>query len=170
MVLNYELCWRNAMKKSRIKIALIFVLGVLSFPLGSFLFNIIFQSTSPEKGGIVEDWDRICLWQDTDGIYLAISPKGCYSPTCTLTKLQTGTATVDLQNQDIHLTARFVLQKTSRFPLPCADSCSGGGQVQFVLDQLIPQDYTLWFREQEVGTVNIFSGREIPRQCFENPL
>ena len=147
---------------------LIFVLGMLTFALAAFIVNTYWLTERPKKNGIVENWKQICLWQDVDGIYLSVSPRGCYSTTCTQIKQQTGTATVDLQDQEIHLDARFVLLETSRFPLPCAENCSGGGRVQFTLDQLIPNEYTLWFSKQKVGEVHIFSGRTTPRQCFEN--
>ena len=157
------------MMKFNVKTIIVFVLGMLTFALGAFIVNTFFLPTRPEEGGIIEDWEQICLWQDMDGIYLSVSPKGCYSTTCTQIKQQVGTATLDLQNQEIHLNARFVLLETSRFPLPCAQNCLGGGSVQFKLDQLIPNDYTLWFLDQKVGEVNIFSGRTTPRQCFKNP-
>ena len=59
-----------------------------------------------------------------------------------------------------------MLVKTSRFPLPCADNCLGGN-VQFKLNNLIPNDYEVLFGDEKVGEVNIFSGRPTPKQCFE---
>ena len=144
-----------------------FILGMLTFAIGSWFLSTFIFVERPVKEGIIEDWDQICLWQDTDGIYIVISPKGCYSSTCTRTQLQTSTAIVDLQNQEIQLDARFVLTNTSRFPLPCADNCLGGN-TQFKLDNLIPNDYEVTFRSEKVGEVKIFSGRTTPRQCFEN--
>jgi hypothetical protein len=141
---------------------------MLTFALAAFIVTIFWPITRPEKDGIVEDWEQICLWQDVDGINLTVSPRGCYSTTCTQIKQQTGTAVIDLQEQEIHLDTRFVLLETSRFPLPCTENCSGGGRVQFKFDQLVPNDYTLWFSEQKVGEAHIFSGRTTPRQCFEN--
>ena len=156
------------MKYQKLKNILFFGLGMLTLTLAAFIVNIFWVTARPEKNGIVEDWEQICLWQEPDGIYLSISPRGCYSTTCTQIKQQTGTATLDLQNQEIHLVTRFVLQETSRFPLPCTENCSGGGRIQFKVDQLIPNDYMLWFLEQKIGEVHIFSGRTTPRQCFEN--
>jgi len=158
------------MKRLKRKNILFFVLGMLTFALAAFIVKTFLLPVRPEKSGIIEDWEQICLWQDVDGIYLAVSPKGCYSTSCTLIKQQAGTATLDLQNQEIHLDTRFLLLETTRFPLPCAENCFGGGHVQFNFDQLTPNDYTLWFSEQKVGDVHIFSGRTTPRQCFENSL
>jgi hypothetical protein len=152
----------------KLKFAVLFMLGILIGAVGVYFIKTFFPVNRPEKGSVVEDWGEICVWQDVDGIYLSMSPRGCYSPTCTQTIQQTGTAVLDLQNQAIHLTARFVLQETSRFPLPCVDNCAGGGNVLLKLDQLLPNTYTLWFLDQEVGEVNIFSGRVTPRQCFQN--
>jgi hypothetical protein len=154
--------------KFRINTIFIFALGMLTFPLAVFLINTFVFVTRPEQSGIIEDWEQICLWQDVDGIYLAVSPRGCYSTSCTQIKQQTGAALLDLQNQDIYLEAHFVLQETSRFPLPCTKDCYGGGRIQFKLDQLIPNDYTLWFSEERVGEIHIFSGRTTPQQCFGN--
>ena len=147
-----------------------FALGMLAFALGAFIVTTFFLPTGPEQGGIIQDWGEICIWQDVGGITLTISPRGCYSSTCTQIKQQTGSAVIDLQNQKIILNARFVLVETSRFPLRCTGDCFGGGRVQFSFTQLIPNDYTLWYVDQEVGLVNIFSGRTTPRQCFTNPL
>jgi hypothetical protein len=156
------------MKYLKLKNILVFALGMLTFALAALIVNIFWLTARPEKSGIVEDWEQICLWQDVAGIYLMVSPRGCHSTTCTQIKQRTGTAVLDLQNQEIQLDARFVLLETSRFPLPCTENCSGGGRVHFKFDQLIPNDYTLWFSEQKVGEVHIFSGRTTPRQCFEN--
>lgn len=150
------------------KTAIVFILGMLTFAVGAFMTKSFILVERPEKSGIIEDWEQICLWQDVDGIYLTVSPRGCYSTTCTRIKQQTGTATIDIQNQDIRLETRFVLLETSRFPLPCTENCSGGGTVLFKSDQLIPNDYTVWFVDQKVGDIKIYSGRPTPRQCFEN--
>ena len=156
------------MKHLRCKNILTFVMGMLAFALAAFIIKTFLFPARPEKSGIVEDWEQICLWQDVDGINLTVSPKGCYSTSCTLIKQQGGTAILDLQNQEIHLDSRFFLLETSRFPLPCAENCFGGGHIQFKFDQLIPNDYTLWFAGQKVGEVHVFSGSTTPRQCFEN--
>jgi hypothetical protein len=154
------------MSKFGVKQIIIFILGMLTFAIGSWIISTFIFVERPYREGIIEDWDQICLWQDQDGIYVAISPKGCFSTTCTHPKLQASTAIVDLQNQKIQLDARFVLVKTSRFPLPCADNCLGGN-VQFKLNNLIPNDYEVLFGDEKVGEVNIFSGRPTPKQCFE---
>ena len=145
-----------------------FILGMLTFAVGYFFVSTFIIVERPMKDGIIEDWGQICFWSDLDGLYADISPKGCYSTSCTRTKLQTGTAVVDVQNRKVQLEARFVLVKTSRFPLPCIDNCEGGGIVQFKLDPLIPNDYEVWFKDEYVGELMIFSGRPTPRQCFEN--
>jgi hypothetical protein len=156
------------MLKRRAKFVIIFILGMLTFAVGSFLMSTFIIIERPTKDGIIEDWGQICFWPDVDGLYASVSPKGCYSTTCTRPKLQTGTAIVDVQNRKIQLETRFVLVTTSRFPLPCIDNCYGGGIVQFKLDPLIPNDYEVWFRDLKVGDLMLFSGRPTPRQCFEN--
>ena len=143
-----------------------FILGMLTFAIGSWFFSIFILVERPVKNGIIEDWDQICFRQDQDGITVAISPQGCYSTSCTRAKLQTSSAVIDLQNQKIQLDARFVLVKSSRFPLPCIENCLGGN-VQFKLGRLVPNDYEVWFRGVKVGQVKIFSGRPTPQQCFE---
>lgn len=158
------------MSKLDTKSIIIFILGMVTFAIGALLVNIFIHVERPQESSIIEDWEQICLWQDVDGIYLSISPQGCYSSSCTQIKQQVGTAMLDLQNEEIFLDAHFVLLETTRFPLPCTDNCSGGGRVQFKFDQLVPNDYTLWFRDQKVGKVNIFSGKTTPRQCFNKPL
>jgi hypothetical protein len=145
---------------------IVFILGMLTFAIGSWFLSTFIFVERPVKDGIIEDWDQICFRQDQDGITVAISPQGCYSTSCTSAKLQTSSAVIDLQNQKIQLDARFVLVKTSRFPLPCIENCLGG-DVQFKLDCLVPNDYEVWFRGVKVGQVKIFSGRPTPRQCFE---
>ena len=154
------------MPKLRASHAFVFILGMLTFAVGSWLLSTFIFVERPVKDGMIEDWDQICFWQDQDGIYATISPMGCYSTSCTNPKLQTSTAIVDLENQEIQLDARFVLVETSRFPLPCIENCVGG-DLQFKLDQLIPNDYQVWFRKDKVGEIKIFSGRPTPRQCFE---
>ena len=156
------------MSKSRVKLLIVFILGMLTFSIGAFIVDTFFLVERPNNAGIVKDWEQICLWQGEEGISLTISPRGCYSSSCTQIKQQTGTATVDLQNQEIHLDARFVLLESSRFPLPCTNDCLGGGSIRFKLDRLMPNDYTIWFLDQKVGKINVFSGRPTPRQCFGN--
>lgn len=154
--------------KTRVKYLIFFILGMLAFAGGTFILKTFIFPTRPEKGTTVEDWGEICLWQDVNGINLSVRPFGCFSTTCTEIREQTGTVFVDTQMQEIHLTSRFILRETSRFPLPCIDNCLGAGIVLFNLSDLLPNNYTLWFKDQEVGEVMVFSGRETPRQCFEN--
>ena len=154
------------MLKFRARYAFIFILGMLTFAIGYWSLSTFVIAERPVQDGIIEDWDQICFWQDLDGIYTSISPKGCYSTSCTSAKFQTSTAVIDLQNQQIQLDARFGLVKTSRFPLPCTENCLGGN-LQFKIEGLVPNDYEVWFRQDKVGEVKIFSGRPTPRQCFE---
>jgi hypothetical protein len=156
----------NRMYKPHAEQIFVFILGMLTFAIGSWFLSTFIFVERPAKGSIIEDWDQICFRQDPDGIYTTISPQGCYSSSCTRTQLQTSSAVIDLQNQEIHLDAGFVLGKTSRFPLPCTENCLGGN-VQVKLDRLVPNDYEVWFRENKVGEIKIFSGRPTPKQCFE---
>jgi hypothetical protein len=147
---------------------IVFILGMLTFAVGSWALSTFILAEPPSQEGTIADWGQICFWQDQDGIYGSISPKGCYSSACTRIVQQAGTAVVDFDRQTIALTARFVLAKTSRFPLPCSDDCLGGGVIQFRIDSLIPNDYDVWFGGQRLGQVKIFSGRPTPRQCFDH--
>jgi hypothetical protein len=156
------------MNRSRVKIIFVFILGMLTFAVGSFVVSTFIFVERPTMDGIIEDWERICFWPDEEGIRAAVSPKGCYSTTCTSPKLQAGTAIVDMQDYTIQLETRFVLEETSRFPLPCIENCAGGGTVQFNLGNLIPNDYEVRFRGNKIGHLMIYSGRPTPRQCFEN--
>ena len=156
------------MKYLKLKNILVFALGMLTFALAAFIVNIFWFPARPEKDGIVEDWEQICIWQDVDGIYLTVSPRGCYSTTCTQIKQQTGTAVLNPQKREIHLVAQSVLLDSSSFPFPCAKNCFGGGWVQFKFEHIISGNYILWFLEQKVGKVTIFSDRTTPHQCFEN--
>jgi hypothetical protein len=158
------------MARPRVKNIFVFILGMLTFAVGYFLVTTFLIVDQPTQQGIIEDWGQICFWQQADGLYSSVAPKGCYSSSCTLPKLQAGSAIVDLQNNRIQFETRFVLAKTSRFPLPCTEDCSGGGTVQFKLDNLIPNDYEVWFKGDKIGDLMIFSGRPTPRQCFENTL
>lgn len=156
------------MKRQSLKIVAVFIFGMLTFAVGSFIVSTFIIVERPTPVGIIEDWERICFWPDADGITAAVSPKGCYSTSCTTPKLQAGTAIVDLHNHRIELETRFVLAEASRFPLPCIENCTGGGTVNFKLGSLIPYDYEVWFRDEMVGVLMVFSGRPTPRQCFEN--
>jgi hypothetical protein len=155
-------------KSSRLWGILVFLLGMMTFAFGYFIVSTFFIVERPTPGGIIEDWGRICFWPDEGGIYAAVSPKGCYSTSCTRPTLQVGTAIVDRQDNIIQLETRFVLVETSRFPLPCAENCAGGGTVQFNLGSLLPNAYEVWFRNEKVGELMVYSGRPTPRQCFEN--
>lgn len=145
----------------------LFILGMLTFAIGWFIVSTFIIVERPTPGGIIEDWERICFWSGEEGILASISPRGCYSTTCTRPILQSGTAIVDVREYTIQLETRFVLAKTSRFPLPCIDNCAGGGTVQFNLGPLVPNDYDVLFRGKKVGELMIFSGRVTPRQCFD---
>jgi hypothetical protein len=155
------------MKRLNLRLFLAFILGMLTFAVGSFIASTFFIVERPVKDGVVEGWERICFWPDVGGVYAAVSPEGCYSTTCTRPKLQVGTAIVDMKEYKIQLETRFVMVETSRFPLPCTENCSGGGTVQFNLGNLIPHDYEVRFRDGKVGTLMIYSGRPTPRQCFD---
>jgi hypothetical protein len=156
------------MKTKGLKTILVFILGMLTFAVGYFIVTTFVFVERPTMDGIIEDWEQICFWPDVGGIYAAVSPKGCYSTTCTRPVLQSGTAVVDARAYKIQLETRFLLVETSRFPLPCIENCAGGGTVQFRLGDLMPNNYGVWFKEQEVGELMVFSGRPTPRQCFEN--
>lgn len=154
------------MKRKRLKSISVFIFGMLTFAVGYFVVSTFIIVERPAMDGIINDWEQICFWPDANGINAAVSPKGCYSTSCTRPKLQAGTAIVDVQNNRIELETRFVLVETSRFPLPCIDNCAGGGTVQFNLGRLIPNDYEIWFRDERVGKLMVYSGLETPRQCI----
>lgn len=158
------------MKYLKLKNFLIFFLGMITFAVGSFIVStfIFVERPMPAGSGSIYDYERICFWPDVDGITAAVSPKGCYSTSCTWPSSQAGTAIVDRQGYKIQLETRFVLAESTRYPLPCTENCAGGGTVQFHLGQLTPNRYEVWFREEKVGTLDLFSGLPTPRQCFEN--
>jgi hypothetical protein len=156
------------MKYLKLKNMLIFLLGMVTFAVGSFILSTLIFVERPMPAGIIYDYERICFWPDMDGITAAVSPRGCYSTSCTSPKFQAGTAIVDQQEYKIQLQTRFILVETSRFPLPCAENCAGGGTVQFHLGNLIPNRYEVWFRDKKVGDIDIYSGLPTPNQCFEN--
>jgi hypothetical protein len=145
---------------------LVFILGMVIYATGAWFASTFLFPERPTQDGMIEDWDQICFWPGAEGLYLSISPKGCFSTSCTSAKLQTSSAVVDLQNQKIQLDARFVLVRASRFPLPCIENCSAG-MMEFKLDNLIPNDYEVWFKDKKVGNLMIFSGRPTSQQCFE---
>ena len=155
------------MKKFSWKNILIFILGMLVFAVGSFFVRTFVFMRRPEPSGIIEDFEQICFWSDQGGVFAAVAPRGCFPTYCTNPKLQAGTAIVNLQDYNIQFETRFLLEKTSRFPFPCADNCTGGGTVHFNLGPLVPNIYDVWFRNEKVGELNIYSGRVTPRQCIE---
>ena len=145
-----------------------FFAGFLASVSILLILKMVFFVERPFSDGFIEDWEEICIWQDMDGMYASISPKGCYSSSCTRTKEKPGIVIVDLQQNEIRISSRFILLETSRFPFPCAKNCYGGGTIQFKLEGLIPNDYTLSYMNQDVGQVFVYSGRPTPRQCFLN--
>lgn len=157
------------MIRRNLKLVLVFILGMLTFAVGHFIVTTFIIVERPTLEGIIEDWEQICFWPDQDegGINSTVSPRGCFSTTCTSPVLKEGTATIDQQSYEIHLETRFVLAETSRFPFPCIDNCAGGGTVQFRLGDLIPNNYDIWFRDEKIGTLMVFSGRPTPRQCID---
>lgn len=156
------------MKHPKLKNILVFFLGMATFAIGSFIVSTFIFVKRPTPAGVIYDYERICFWPDVDGITASVSPRGCYSTSCTSPKYQAGTAIVDRQEYKIHLETRFVLVEESRFPLPCTENCAGGGTVQFHLGHLIPNKYEVWFRDKKVGELDIFSGLPTSSQCFEN--
>lgn len=158
------------MKYLNLKNLLIFMLGMVTFAVGSFIISrFIFVERPLRSGsGAIDDYERICFWSDVDGIIAAVSPKGCFSTTCTRPKYQVGTAIIDTQEYKIQLKTQFILVEASRFPLPCTENCAGGSTVQFHLGHLIPNRYEVWFRDQKVGELDIFSGLPTLNQCFNN--
>ena len=150
------------------KSILVFSLGMVTFAVGWFIVSTFIIVERPSRDGIIEGWEQICFWSHESGTYAAVSPQGCYSTSCTWPKLQAGTAIVDRQDNRIELETRFILEETSRFPLPCIENCAGGGTVQFNLGDLIPNNYEVRFRDEKVGELIVYSGRPTPRQCFEN--
>jgi hypothetical protein len=157
------------MKSKGWKSLLVFILGMLTFACGWFIISTFIIVERPTPEGIVEDWGQICFWAHEGDMYATVSPKGCYSPTCTRPTLQEGTAILDKQDYRIEIETRFVIAETSRFPLPCVEDCAGGGQINLNLGGLIPNEYEIRFRGEKVGEMNVYSGRPTPRQCFENP-
>ena len=153
------------MNHQRLRLILVFIFGMLTFAVGYFIVSTFIIVERPTMDGIISDWEQICFWPDVDGITAAVSPKGCYLTSCTRPMLQAGTAIVDVYNHRIELETRFVLVEASRFPLPCIENCAGGGTIQFNLGSLIPNDYEVWFRDEKVGKLMVFSGRETPHQC-----
>jgi hypothetical protein len=158
----------DLMKQRRMKNVFVYILGMLTLAVGWFIVSTFIIVERPTMDGVIEEWEQICFWPDEGGVKASVSPRGCFSTSCTYPKLQTGTAIVDRQAKKIQLETSFVLVKTSRFPFPCTENCAGGGSVQFDLGELIPNIYEVWFRDEWVGDLNIYSGLPTPNQCFEN--
>jgi hypothetical protein len=158
------------MRKTGWKYMLVFIFGMITFAVGYFLLNVFVGFRRPTPLGTVEDFETICFWYDDQGsIQASISPKGCYSTTCTRQVSKTGSAVLDQDSFKISLNASFVLAETSRFPLPCIENCAGGGMVNLNLGELQVGQYEVWFKDEIVGEFNIYSGLPTPRQCIENP-
>ena len=158
------------MRKTGWKYMLVFIFGMLTFAVGYFLLNVFVGFRRPTPLGTVEIYETICFWYDDQGsIQASISPKGCYSTTCTRQISKTGSAVLDQDSFKISLNASFVLAKTSRSPLPCIENCAGGGMVNLNLGELQVGQYEVWFRDEIAGEFNISSGLPTPRQCIENP-
>lgn len=154
------------MRKNMWKSIMVFFLGMLVFVVGSFFVRTFVFVRRPEPPNMIDEWKEICFWPEEQGINVVVSPEGCYSTTCTRPQYQAGTAIVDMQSRKIQLETQFVLVKTSRFPLPCIDNCAGGGTIQFALGPLLPNIYDVWFLDEKVGELNVYSGRVTPRQCI----
>ena len=159
------------MRQTGWKFIPVFFLGMLTLAVIYLLFNVFGDFRRPAPQGIVEDYKSICFWYDDRGsMQASVSPKGCYSTTCTRQVSQAGSAVIDQDSFQIRLEARFVLGETSRFPLPCTENCSGGGTVIFNLGPLQVGQYEVWFGDEKAGEFNVYSGLPTPRQCMENPV
>jgi hypothetical protein len=158
------------MKQASWKYILVFILGMLTLVIGYLLLSVFGGFRRPSPAGIVEDYGSICFWYDDQGsMQASVSPKGCYSTTCTRQVSQTGSAVLDQDSFQIHIDSRFILAETSRWPLLCMENCSGGGTVNFELGQMNVGQYQVWYGDEIVGEFNVYSGLPTPRQCFENP-
>jgi hypothetical protein len=157
------------MKQAIWKYVLVFILGMLTLVIGYLLLSVFGGFRRPSPAGIVEDYGSICFWYDDQGsMQASVSPKGCYSTTCTRQVSQTGSGMLDQDSFQIHIDSRFALAETSRWPLPCTENCSGGGTVNFELGPLKVGQYQVWFGDELAGEFNVYSGLPTPRQCIEN--
>jgi hypothetical protein len=157
------------MRRIYFKYALIFLLGMFTLAIGYLVLVVFGGIRRPTPLEVVEDYGMICFWNDDQGkMQASISPKGCFSPTCTRIVNQSGSAVIDKQRYEINFFTSVSLVETSRFLLPCVESCSGGGLVQLDLGELPVGQYDILFRDDRVGELNIFSGLPTPRQCIEN--
>ena len=102
------------MKYPILKKILVFVLGMVTFAVGSFIVStfIFVERPIPPGSGTIYDYERICFHSDMDGITAVVSPKGCFSTTCTWPKVQAGTAIIDVQEYKIQLETQFMLVET----------------------------------------------------------
>jgi hypothetical protein len=158
------------MKSVRAKYVLMFILGMITLAFGYLLITIFGGIRRPTPPIVVEDYKEMCFWYDDQGsMQVSITPLGCFSPTCTRPISQSGTALVDQDQYRIRLDAGFILAETSRFPLPCVESCSGGGLVQLNLGELQVGQYEVRYRNELAGELNVFSGLPTPRQCLTSP-
>ena len=158
-----------SMTRSRWILIIVFFLGMLTFAVGFFLVSVFGVSRRPTQNGIVEDYGSICFWYDDLGsMQASVSPKGCYSTTCTRQVSKSGSVVVEQDQFQIYIKSRFVLAETSRFPLPCTENCSGGGTVHFDLGSLQVGQYQVWYGEEIAGELNVYSGLPTPRQCIDN--
>jgi hypothetical protein len=158
------------MRQTAWKYILAFFLGMLIVVVIYFLSIVFGGFRRPTPLGMVEDFESICFWYDDQGrMQASVSPKGCYSTTCTRPVSQEGSAVVEQDQFQIGINTRFVLAETSRFPLPCTENCSGGGAVNFDLGQLQVGQYEVWYADEIVGELNVYSGLPTPRQCIHHP-
>ena len=157
------------MKQNRWKYILVFVLGMLTLASGYLLLSVFGGLRRPTSLGTNEDYEEICFWYDDQGsMQASVSPKGCYSTTCTRRVSQAGSTVINQDQFQISIKSRFVLAETSRFPLPCTENCSGGGTVHFDLGSLQVGQYEVFYGDEIAGELNVFSGLPTPRQCINN--
>lgn len=159
------------MKRIYFKYALVFLLGMFTMTIGYLVLVVFGGIRKPTPLEVVEDYGMICFWSDDQGhMQASVSPKGCFSPSCTRAVSQDGSAVVDKQRFEINFVTNFSLVETTRFLLPCVENCSGGGTIQVNLGELPVGQYDIFFRDHRVGGLNIFSGLPTPRQCIENQV
>jgi hypothetical protein len=158
------------MKHQNLKYALTFLLGMLTLAVGYLLVSVFGGLRRPTPLGTIEDYEAICFRYDDQGsIQASISPKGCYSTSCTRQVSQAGSAVINQDQFHISFKSRFVLAETSRFLLPCTENCAGGGTIHFDLGPLQVGQYEVFYGDEFAGELKVFSGLPTPRQCIENP-
>jgi hypothetical protein len=157
------------MKQVRWKYILVFALGMLTLTGGYLLLSVFGGLRRPTPLGTIEDYGSICFWYDDQGsMQASVSPKGCYSTTCTRQVSQAGSAVINQDQFHISFKSRFVLAETTRFLLPCTENCAGGGTVHFDLGPLQVGQYEVFYGDKFAGELNVFSGLPTPRQCIRN--